>query len=225
MTARILIALCLTGTLALALPACGDDDSNPGQDGSTQDGSTQSDGGGQQDAAVTQDLWIGASCTCTDAECEQLGVPKPNSGTIAGCDNVDQPWTGADLVCLRSYTGALATDTYFANGYCSLMATTCTGDSLICDSAVMGDYATMVACPAGSVMLQDTQDVTVMSFNATIESKNCAPSCTTTADCREGEIDPVFADEATQYQCNDKGGVKFCYDPRNLGATYTATAF
>jgi len=39
-----------------------------------------------------------------------------------------------------------------------------------------------------------------------------------------GEPDPVV-DEVTQYACIDKDGVKFCYDPRNLPADYTATAF
>jgi len=232
MTARILFALCLTAGLAMALPACGDDDSSSSQDGSTgQDGSTQSDGAAQQDAdtsqdaAVAQEEWIGADCICTGDGCEQMTVPKPNGGTIEGCENVNQPWTGADLVCLRSYSGTLATDTFFANGYCSLMATTCTGDGLICDSAVMGDYANMVACPAGSVLIEDTQDVVVATWSATIESKTCAPVCTDNADCREGEIDPILGDEVSQYQCIDKGGVKFCYDPRNLGASYTATAF
>ena len=220
MTSRILIALSLTFALALALPACGDDDSNP-----DNDGSTQQDGQVQNDAAAPLDNWIGDPCTCTGDECEQMSVPKPAGGTIAGCENVPQPWTGADLVCLHTYSGALATDTFFANGYCSLMATTCAGEATICDSAVFGDYAAMVACPPGSVMIADSQDVDIFGMLATIENKNCAPSCDTSADCREGESDPVDNDEPSQYTCNDKGGVKFCYDPRNLGANYTATAF
>jgi hypothetical protein len=83
----------------------------------------------------------------------------------------------------------------------------------------------MVACPPGSVMIMDTQLVDVFGMTATVENKTCAPSCDTSADCRDGETDPVFGDDPTQYTCNDNGGVKFCYDPRNLGANYTATAF
>jgi hypothetical protein len=216
MIVRILLAL----SIALAVPACGDDDDNSGQDAGTQlDGDIQADG------AVAVENWLGAACTCTGAECEQAGVPKPSTGTIEGCDTVDASWTGADLVCMRSYTGALATDTYFANGFCGLMATTCVGDDLICGSAVMGDFPNLVACPGGSVMIEGTQEVDVFGMTATIESKSCAPVCGSDDDCRVGETDPVFADEVTQYQCVDKDGVKFCYDPRNLSANYTATAY
>ena len=45
-------------------------------------------------------------------------------------------------------------------------------------------------------MIQDSQDVTVMSWSATVENKTCAPSCSSNADCREGETDPVHGDEA-----------------------------
>jgi len=218
MTVRILFALSFA--LMLALPACGDDDDN-----TTQDAGVQLDSDIQPDAAGPVENWLGAACTCTGEECDQMGVPKPNMGTIEGCDTVDASWTGADLVCLRSYTGALATDTYFANGYCALMATTCVGDDLICGSAVMGDFANLAACPGGSVMIEGTTEVDVFGMTATIENKTCAPACASNDDCRVGELDPVFADEATEYQCVDKDGVKFCYDPRNLGATYTATAY
>ncbi len=216
MTVRILLAL----SIALALPACGDDDDN-----THQDAAVSSDGTTSDDGAAPVENWLGAACTCTGDECAQMDVPKPNMGTIEGCDTVDASWTGADLVCMRSYTGSFATDTYFANGFCGLMATTCDGEALICDSAVMGDYATMVACPGGSVMIQASQVVDVFGMTATIESKSCAPSCESNDDCRVGEIDSVFADEVTQYQCVDKDGVKFCYDPRNLSPDYTATAY
>jgi hypothetical protein len=105
------------------------------------------------------------------------------------------------------------------------MATTCTGAALICDSAVFGDYATMTSCPAGSVMISDSQAVDVLGQQATIQNKLCVRACAGNGDCRTSETDPALNDEATQYQCIDKGGVKFCYDPRNLSASYTATAF
>lgn len=228
---RILVSFAL-----LVLVGCGG-----GDDGGNQDAAAQDDAAGQSDAPAAQvdgqkdsgslpdgqaaAPGLGEDCTCTGAECAQMGVPKPASGTIAGCEEVPTGVAGAALVCLRSYSGSLATKTYFANGYCALMATTCTGASLICDSAVFGTYADMTTCPAGSVMIADTQDVDVFGQQATVQNKVCARTCAGNGDCRTGETDPVFSDEAAQYQCVDKGGVKFCYDPRNLSTSYTATAF
>jgi hypothetical protein len=83
----------------------------------------------------------------------------------------------------------------------------------------------MTSCPAGSVMISDTQNVDVFGQQATIQNKTCVRTCAGNADCRTGETDPVLANEAAQYQCVDKGGVKFCYDPRNLSSSYTATSF
>lgn len=225
---RTLMTIFMAG--ALALGACGDDDdmNNNNQtqpDAATQDdAAVQDDAAQQDDAATTSELGVGSACECTGQGCDNMSVPVPNGGTIVGCDDVPTQ-TGAELVCMQTYSGGLATDTWFANGFCSLMATTCTGAALICDSAVFGDYDTMVACPAGMVMIEDTQEVDVFNNQATIQNKLCAPSCTTSADCREGEEDPKLYDEVTQYQCVDKGGVKFCYDPRNLGTTYTVTQF
>jgi hypothetical protein len=215
---RILAAFAL-----LALGACG------GNGGSSQDdagdrGDAQLDGA-INDAGQMVALGLGEPCTCTGTDCAQMQVPKPAGGTIAGCEQVATDVPGAALVCLRSYGGDLATKTYFANGYCGLMATTCTGADLICTSAVYGDYATMTACPAGSVMLQDSQDVDVIGQQATVKNKLCAKICTSDADCRSGEIDPVLSNETSQYRCIDKGGVKFCDDPRNLSSSYTAAAF
>ena len=153
-----------------------------------------------------------------------LVVPAPGDRRHTG---VHRPtdWTGADLVCLRSYEGTFATNTYFANGYCGLMATSCTGSSFICGSAVFGDYDNLTACPAGTVMLQDSQDVTIGTATATIQNKVCVRACTGTGQCRESETDPALGGQPTQYQCINKSGVQFCYDPRNLSANYTATAY
>jgi hypothetical protein len=138
-------------------------------------------------------------------------------------------FVGADLVCLRSYAGALATHTYFANGYCGLMSTFCDGDDMICDSAEFGDYDTMDGCPAGYVLIEFSQDVTVFSiYNATISNKICAKTCTEDDQCRTDETDPIWDGAATQYTCvDDKDPVKFCYDPRNLPdvAEYTVTQY
>ncbi len=174
--------------------------------------------------AMPEDQRLGSACTCDGTACASFGVPRPAGGTIHGCDEVPDDFPGGALACLRSYGGTLSTKTYFANGYCSVMATSCEGASLICDSAVFGSYATMVACPEGTVMIQDTQLVSALGQSATVRNKVCAAPCDTSADCREGEQDPEHQGPA-QYQCVDRAGVKFCYDPRNLGPDYTATSF
>jgi len=192
-------------------------DAGPAPDGQSDAASPPADGGAGHG--------LGAACSCTGTGCSQMGVPKPTGGTIVGCEDVPTGVAGTALACLRSYGGSLATDTYFANGYCALMATQCSGASLICDAAVFGNYAAMTACPAGSVMISDSQAVNVLGQQATISNKVCVKKCTGDGDCRTGETDPVLGNTATQYQCIDKGGVKFCYDPRNLSNSYTATAF
>jgi hypothetical protein len=217
------ILLGLMVTLFLAGCSGSEDNQDSGVDAGQDAGNDAgSDSGGDDGTQANQTL--GSSCRCDGEECEQMTVPKPAGGTIIGCDEVPSNIAGAALVCMRTYEGALATNTYFANGFCSLMATQCTGADLICSSAVFGDYDNMTTCPAGTVMLMASQDVDVMGQTATIDNKNCVPSCSTNADCRADEHDPVV-DDATQYQCIDKDGIKFCYDPRNLDPDYTATAF
>jgi len=206
-----------------AQDAGADEGQDAGGDEAIDDGADQmADGAADEDQQGDQD--IGSSCSCEGDECVQMGVPKPAGGTIIGCDDVPDDWTGAQKACMQTYEGQLATNTYFANGYCSLMATKCEGAELICSSAVFGDYDAMTSCPGGTVMVVASQDVEVFSQQATIDNKNCVVACETNDDCRVGEHDPVV-DEVTQYQCIDKDGVKFCYDPRNLPAEYTATAF
>ena len=121
--------------------------------------------------------FLGSACSCEGDGCfdPTTGtIPVPNGGTIIGCDAMGD-LAGAEEVCLRSYEGMLATNTYFANGFCSLMATQCTGAALICDSAVFGVYADMTACPAGKVMISFSQDVSAMGQDATIDNKICTP--------------------------------------------------
>lgn len=224
--------------------ACGDDDGNGTNNNNEMDAAIEFDGNVDVDAAVDVDAgeesdggedidagepdenqWVGSGCTCSGEGCEQMGVPVPNGGTISGCDDVPTDWTGAEKVCLRTYEGDVANNTYFANGYCSLMAVACEGTALICNNAVMGDYDNMLECPEGTIMVTDTVLVNVMGSEATIQNKNCVIPCEETGDCREDELDPVLDNAPTQYECMEKDSIKFCFDPRNLSEDYTATAF
>ncbi|MCP4679098.1 MAG: hypothetical protein GY854_27125, partial [Deltaproteobacteria bacterium] len=105
------------------------------------DGDTGGDAGGDTDYDPEQ--WIGSACTCEGAECQLMGAPIPNAGNIIDCDDTPTDWPGADKVCLRSFGGALGVKTYYANGYCAVVATQCEGEAIICNSAVMGDFNTM----------------------------------------------------------------------------------
>lgn len=226
---RLSLLAVLVAALTLGSGACGDDDGGNNQNQNQhQDAALWPDSEVELDGGSSGDQGFGSACQCTDTECDQLGVPLPNggTGTITGCDEVPTDWTGAERVCLRSYGGTLATHTYFANGYCGVMSTACEGADMICNSAVFGDYDAMIACPSGTVMLQDSQEVSYGgTMTATVRNKLCAKPCTATGQCRETETDPVWSDEVTEYQCLDKDGVKFCYDPRNLSTGYTATQF
>lgn len=183
---------------------------------------------GGTDTVTVGDGNIGASCSCSDAACEMAGVPIPNGGdAIVGCDGVPTDHAGA-RVCLRSYAGETVTKTYFANGYCALQSIgNCVGADLVCGSASFGDYATMTSCPAGTVMIEMNVETSMAGglLSATMDSRACVKSCTTDAECRVGETDAAFGGEVSQYGCIDKDGVKFCYDPRNLSDTYSATLF
>ena len=130
---------------------------------------------------------------------------------------------------MRSYDGD--PPMYAANGYCTIIAQACEGDAEICDMTVVGDYDGMTACPECSVMVDASKyvEVTVLwfTYSATISVKNCSRPCETDEDCRLGEYDDVWGEDA-DYQCIDKDGVKFCSDPRNfddLVGDYTATQF
>lgn len=229
------VIVCCFSFFVLCGPvACGGDDDKNGEelDGAVDvdgdvvvDAGEEHDAGEDPDGGEPDDQWIGSSCSCSGEECEQMGVPVPNSGEIHGCDEVPADWTGGDRACLRTYEGAVANNTYFANGYCSLMAVACEGHEFICENAVMGDYDAMTECPPGTVMLMDALLVEVMSQTATINNKNCVAACESNDDCRVGETDPVLDNQPTQYECIDKDGVKFCFDPRNLSEEYSVTAF
>ncbi len=171
------------------------------------------------------DSGLGGPCQCQGEGCEQMGMPIPTGGTITGCESVPLPWTGAELACMRTSTGDLGASTFFANGFCTLMAVACQGDAMVCENAVVGDYATMTSCPPGAALLMMSGEVDMMGFVATLQTKQCAPLCQGDGDCRIGETDPVLDNEPSQYGCQDIGGVKFCYDPRDLSEDVTAQAF
>ncbi len=177
------------------------------------------------DSGQVGDHGLGEACSCTAEGCDMMGVPLPGGGPITGCNNLPPNWPGANKVCLRSYTGDFGNDSFFANGYCSLMASKCEGANMICDSGNIGDYDSMDSCPPGSVMLTGSVDVVLSTLEAKIDSKYCAPSCETDAECRNDETDPVFVGASTEYQCIELDGVGFCFDPRNLTDDVSAEAF
>jgi len=186
-------------------------------------GDADADGDGDDSGAATP-KWIGASCSCTGDGCAVMGMPIPTGGTITGCENVPTGVAGTVLACMRSYSGDTSTSTYFANGYCTLTATKCQGNATLCQMAQVGSYDAMTGCPAGSVMLSSSGQLDTPAGSATIDSKMCTASCVKNGDCRDGETDPVFDNEKTQYQCMKKDGKAFCYDPRNLKGDYTVTS-
>ncbi|MBN2716295.1 MAG: hypothetical protein JXX14_10600, partial [Deltaproteobacteria bacterium] len=167
--------------------------------GSDQTVSSDSDSTPPVDSATTttqMDLGIGSSCACNASTCETLGVPIPGAEGIVGCEDVPANHAGK-LVCLRTYAGDLATNTFFANGYCALQAiANCegAGAGIICDNATIGDYDAMTSCPAGAVLLSKKVTASAMggALSATMDSKTCVRACVTDADCRVGETDPAL---------------------------------
>ncbi len=183
----------------------------------------QRDAGGEFDP----EQWIGTACSCSPTDnspCDLAGVPLTNGGEIAGCDSVPATWTGTEVACQRSYTGELNSPTYYANGFCTLMAVDCTGNSIVCNPALVGDHATMDSCPENTVLLEYSLEVNTAGLRATLFMKNCAPTCESDEECRNTEDDPVFGDK-TGYRCLDSDGIRFCQDPRNLVGDYTVEAF
>jgi len=171
--------------------------------------------------------WIGSACRCNptpESECDVSTIPMINGGEIMGCDSVPKDWPGAELACHRSYAGDLSVPFYYANGFCSLVAVGCTGDSVICDLGIVGDYEAMVSCPENSALVAWAIEISQLGLAAELSYKNCTPFCETDRDCRNTENDPLRG-EKTQYKCLEKNGVRFCQDPRNLSGKYTVEAF
>ncbi len=214
----ILISLSLISCVLTQDDRCGD-----GYD--FFEGACHVDTGEAPDTGVVSDLVIGSSCSCQGDECDVFGAPSPTGGTINGCDDVPTDWPGGLRACLRSYEGTAGNDSYFANGYCSLMAANCEGNAMICGLATIGDYDAMSACPDQTVLVITTTKIDYSGMQATVDSKRCAKLCAGNEECRTDEVDPLLGDSPTQYQCIDRDGVKFCFDPRSLPEEYTATEF
>jgi len=231
-TARVLLVVAASAVCASCL---GEDHDRCGEGFDYEDNSCmvaesaeEPDGqGNDAGTEIDPEQWIGTNCSCSpldESPCDVAGIPLIHQGEITGCDSVPAVWTGALPACQRSYTGELNSPTYYANGYCTLVAVDCTGDQIVCTAALIGDYGAMKACPADTVLLEWTTEVDTSGLQGTVFFKACAATCETDEDCRNGEDDPVF-NEKTQYQCLDRDGVRFCQDPRNLSSDYTAEAF
>jgi len=180
---------------------------------------------GDADADSDADGWLGSPCSCTGDGCDQMGMPIPTGGLIVGCSDVPTDWTGAVPACLRTNASGVGPESWFANGFCTLMAVECDGDATLCDGNDVGMFDLMVECPAGSALITGSAELSVMGMSATLTSKLCAPSCEGEGQCREDETDPDLDGAATQYQCHELDGVQFCYDPRNLGDDAAAEGF
>jgi hypothetical protein len=226
-------ALVLLAPTALAFVACAPENTDLdrcGGDYHYVDGgcidtaATDTDVDSDTDADGGTGGWLGAPCTCEGDDCEFMGMPMANAGTIEGCGGVPLPWTGAILACMRTNASGVGPPAWFANGYCTLAAVDCTGSETVCNLAQSGSYADMTTCPEDSALVTGTIEVNLLG-GATLESKMCAPLCEVDGDCRTGETDPLLGDEPSQYSCAEIDGVKFCHDPRNLNEEMTAEAF
>jgi cysteine-rich repeat protein len=164
--------------------------------------------------------WIGDPCTA--------GSRQYNGGGIGwevatGCDNVPITWPGAMRTCLFGPSLWSFYTTYqFTGGYCSLAVQKCettVPETIDYCLSLEADYAAMISCPSGSVLVTDYW----IEWLGTAFIKVCAKSCTAAGQgqCRENPDE--FGD--TDYECIDKAGVKFCYRPDNLSPNYTAVQF
>lgn len=169
--------------------------------------------------------WLGAPCICKGEDCEYMGMPQFTKGQIIGCENVPNDWPGVELACMRSYSGELIPEIHFANGYCALESVRCEGDPSICQMTVVGDYQLMNECPRGAGLLFTHATLESMGMVATVYTKICVRSCTADKQCRSDETDPVFNNQPAGYQCVDKEGIGFCYDPRSLTEGYQVMPF
>ncbi|MCP4676268.1 MAG: hypothetical protein GY854_12310 [Deltaproteobacteria bacterium] len=206
----------------------GDADADTDTDADTDiDAGGSADGGPGTDFNYEPEQWIGSSCSCEGAGCNKAGfdIPIPSGGNIIDCDDVPAQWQGAMKACMRSYRGIIPPKTYFANGYCVMLATTCEGHPTICGDAEFGNYEDMTVCPSGTVMINTIQDVDLGGLQATINTKTCILGCEDDGDCRLDENDPVWNNQKTEYECVDKNDASFCFDPRNLEGEYSAESF
>jgi cysteine-rich repeat protein len=188
---------------------CGNGSADPGE--ACDDGDADS-----MDACTTSctanNHNIGAPCTCTGSGCSDTDF---TAGTINGCSGVTiPPGSGGELACLRSiHESTSGYDTYYAEGYCTIMAVTCSGGGLCIFVPQPGDFDTF-ACPAGTYEYLDERIVMGM----TITSKTCLEICDSDADCRWNAYD-TFRSACGQYAClpaPDDPTISVCDDARML---------
>lgn len=196
--------------------------SNGKSEDAGSDGNTDGD-------TIDKRNWIGSACSCEGDGCRIAGVPTEHRGTAVGCDEVPKDQPGALLGCLQSYEGDITYNFYYAQGFCTLLSVgDCSGDENICLAIPAGDFEAMVSCPKNAVLITLRRELSSQGLHAEFSTKYCAPACDQDADCRVEAFDD-FLNEPGRYQCIDKDGVKFCYDPRNLNADqvvdYDAEAF
>ena len=211
--ANQLTEFCGTGTACLGdcslLPAnCGNSAADTGEE--CDDGNADSTDSCTT-SCTTNDHNIGAPCNCTGAGC---GLTDFTAGTINGCDSVNAAGTNGEKACLYSgHESMSGTDTYFAEGYCTVMALKCEGGGLCALVPAIGNYDTFT-CPAGYSLGQDSR--TVMT-TLTISTKMCFKICTSPSDCRWNAYD-TFRTACGQYDCIPNptdAGTSICVDARN----------
>jgi len=103
--------------------------------------------------------------------------------------------------------------TYYAEGYCTIMAVECSGSALCSLVPTFGDLGTF-ACPAGYYEHNDERVV----MGATITSKSCLKICASDAECRWNAHDDFWS-ECGQYLCRPTPAdpsTTVCYDGRNF---------
>ena len=181
-------------------------------------------GAGADGGAIEMEEWFGSPCTCEGDLCTIAGVPTFFLGTVVGCDNIPKEWPGAVLGCMETYTGEIGNHSYYAQGFCTLIASACEGDEIICNVGIVGDFQKMTTCPENTVMVTTDYSLSVSGLNAILYQKLCAPVCERDQDCRVDDFDET-TDSPGQYECIHQGAFSFCYDARNLADGYTAEVF
>lgn len=196
---------------SLLMGDCGNGAPNPGEACDDGDDDSMDD---CTTSCTTNDHHIGAPCTCTGTECEGIDF---TAGTIAGCESVASLADSTrSLACVRSVELVPGTNIYMAEGFCTLMALSCTGDTTVCPAIPVTGDVDAITCPTGYEIYTLTRTL----GTATITLKACLDPCTSDADCRwnavEGSSSPL-AGQCGQYAClpRSDSGANTCVDIRN----------
>jgi cysteine-rich repeat protein len=204
------VTACLSDC-SLLMASCGNGSLDPGE--ACDDGDADS-----FDACTTSctvnDHHIGAPCRCTGSGCSALDF---TAGTITGCSAMsgleDSTRT---LGCVRSsYDSTYSVSVYGAEGYCTLMAISCTGSWMCVFAPTTGDVSRF-ACPSGYVVATETR----VELGMTITTKSCMVACTSDRDCRwnaEELSGSPWYPGCGEWRCIPRGdgGAYICGDDRN----------